>query len=449
MKSFKQPFYGWWIVGAGGIVQWYTSAVFWRGFQAFVPPILSTFGWSHGATAAAVSLQRSESGMISPFVGALLDKYGPRKVMAFGVLVTGGGFIFMSYMQTLWQFYLAIMLLTLGMSFGTFIVFVVTVANWFVRKRARALATLMSFSAIGGLTLPLLVASIDHFGWREMLFATGVGFWIIGFPATLVMKKRPEDHGMLPDGDVIDDDFDDGSGSSGQKRRRRLAVVKEQAITMRQAIKLRFFWQLAIVTSLGQLVSSTNLFHFSALLEYGMTTALAASAAGAVAIGDIGGRAGMAVLGDRFDKRKMLTIAMIMQTVGVAGLASINATILGVNLGLWPLPFFVVFFGLGFGSSIPLRLSILGDYFGRASYGSIVGLMSSVNAIFGAAGPAMVGLIYDLKESYRLGFTILAIMLVISIPMAFGLEPAGRVAAQARAITRRNYRERNRFESPR
>ena len=443
MKSFKQPFYGWWIVASGGIVQWYTSAVFWRGFQAFVPHILGTFGWSHGATAAAVSLQRIESGMISPFVGALLDKYGPRKVMAFGVLVTGAGFIFMSQMQTLWHFYIAISLLTLGMSFGTFIVFVVTVANWFARKRARALATLMSFSAIGGLTLPLLVASIDQFGWREMLMATGIGFWIIGFPATMVMRKRPEDYGMLPDGDVVDED---GAivGRGG-----RFSRVREHAITMRQAVKLRFFWQLAIVTSLGQLVSYTNLFHFSALLEYGMTTALAASAAGAVAIGDLSGRAGIAVLGDRFDKRKMLTIAMLMQTIGVAGLASINATVLGINLGLWPLPFFVVFFGLGFGSSIPLRLSILGDYFGRRSYGSIVGLTSSVNALFGAAGPLMVGLIHDLQGSYRMGFTILAVMLLISIPMALSLEPSSRVAAKARAITRRGYRERNRFESSR
>jgi MFS family permease len=441
MKSFKQPFYGWWIVGAGGIVQWYTSAVFWRGFQAFVPHILGTFGWSSGATGAAISLQRSESGMISPFVGALLDKYGPRKAMAFGVFVTGGGFIYMSRMNALWEFYVAIALLTLGMSFGTFIVFVVTVANWFVRKRARALATLMSFSAIGGLTLPLLVASIETFGWREMLMATGIGFWIIGFPATLVMRKRPEDHGMLPDGEVTDAD---GSGRSIG----RIAGVREQAITMRQAIQLRFFWQLAIATSLGQLVSSTNLFHFSALLEYGMTTALAASAAGAVAIGDLSGRAGMAVLGDKYDKRKMLTVSMIMQTIGVSGLAAINAEVLGVNLGLWPLPFFVVFFGLGFGASIPLRLSILGDYFGRASYGSIVGLMSSVNAIFGAAGPALVGLIHDIEGSYRLGFTAMAIMLVISIPLVLSLEPAGRVAAKARQLTRRMYRERNRFESP-
>ena len=418
------------------MVQWYTSAIFWRGFQAFVPPILETFGWSRGVTGAAISIQRGESGLISPFVGVILDKYGPRKAMAFGVLLTGGGFVYMSQMQSLWQFYVAIGLLTLGMSFGTFIVFVVTVANWFVRKRARALAILMSFSAIGGITLPLLVASIDTFGWREVMLACGIGFWLIGFPATLVMRKQPEDYGMVPDGGPDDESLPSGKAS-------QVGGIREQAITMRQAIKLRFFWQLAIVTSLGQLVSSTNLFHFAALLDYGMTAALAAAAAGAVAIGDLSGRAGIAVIGDRFDKRKMLTIAMIMQTIGVAGLAGINADVFGINLGLWPLPLFVVFFGLGFGSSIPLRLSILGDYFGRTSYGSIVGLTSSVNAVFGAAGPALVGFIYDGTDSYRLGFTTLAIMLVISIPLALGLEPAGRVAAKARQLTRRTYR----FES--
>jgi sugar phosphate permease len=442
MKSPKKPFYGWWIVGAGGIVQLYTSAVFWRGFQAFVPPILSTFGWSHGATAAAVSLQRSESGMISPFVGALLDRYGPRRVMAFGVLVTGTGFVFMSQMQSLWHFYLAISLLTLGMSFGTFIVFVVTVANWFVRKRARALGILMSFSAVAGLTLPLLVASIEHFGWREMLFAAGIGFWVIGFPATLIMRKRPEEYGLRPDG-VTESDSDEHRAPDPDHPN-----IREQAVTMRQAVKLRFFWQLAIITSLGQLVSSTNLFHFAALLEYGMTAALAASAAGFVAIGDVSGRASIAFIGDRFDKRLMLTVAMIMQTLGVAGLAGINATVLGINLGLWPLPFFVVFFGLGFGTSIPLRFSILADYFGTRSFGSIVGLTSSVNAIFGAAGPLLVGLIHDIEGSYRLGFTVLATLLLVAIPMTYGLETRGRVAAKARSLVRNSRITRNQVETP-
>ena len=101
-------------------MQGYASVVFWRGFQAFVNPILETFtGWSSAWFAAAISLQRGESGLISPFVGAALDRYGPKRVMLFGVVVTGCGFITMGLMNSLWQFYLSVMLLALGMSFGT------------------------------------------------------------------------------------------------------------------------------------------------------------------------------------------------------------------------------------------------------------------------------------------------------------------------------------------
>ena len=185
-------------------MQLYASAVFWRGFQAFVEPILSTFtGWSQAAFAAAVSLQRGESGLISPFVGFALDRYGPKRVMIFGIIVTGLGFIAMSLMQTLWHFYAAVLLLALGMSFGTYIVFVATVGNWFVRQRARAFSMLMTFSAVGAFVLPLLVWGIEVFGWRQILLATGVGFWIIGIPIALAMRRRPEDYGLLPDGGAV------------------------------------------------------------------------------------------------------------------------------------------------------------------------------------------------------------------------------------------------------
>ncbi len=162
----SKPFYGWWLVGSGFIVQWYTSAVFWRGFQAFFLPIVGTFGWSQAATAGAISLQRVEGGMFSPFVGFILDRYGPRWALLFGNITTGSAFILMSQVNALWQFYLAVALLTLGMSLGTFMVFITMVSNWFIRNRARALGILMTSSAIGGFTLPLLVGSIDTFGWR-------------------------------------------------------------------------------------------------------------------------------------------------------------------------------------------------------------------------------------------------------------------------------------------
>ena len=155
-RKGNKVFYGWWIVAGGGAVQSYTSAFFWRGFTVFFEALVGAFGWSRGATAAAVSIQRLEGGMISPFVGTLIDKFGPRKVMMFGVIVTGSSFMLLSQVQNLWQFYLAIVMMTIGMSFGTFIVLVVTVGNWFIRRRALALGILMSTSGFGGLTLPLL-----------------------------------------------------------------------------------------------------------------------------------------------------------------------------------------------------------------------------------------------------------------------------------------------------
>ena len=136
-------------------------------------------------------------------------------------------------------------ILTLGMSFGSFIVFVVTVGNWFIQKRARALSILMSFSALGGITLPLLVFLIEGFGWRDVMLIVGIGFWVIGIPASFFMRKKPEFYGLLPDGDLRNNK----NGNSKSSRR-----ISEPSVTFRQALKLRVFWQLAIATSFGQLV---------------------------------------------------------------------------------------------------------------------------------------------------------------------------------------------------
>ncbi len=408
------------------------SSVFWRGFQAFFDAILTTFGWSSAATGAAVSLQRSESGLISPFVGTLLNRYGPRRVMAFGVAVTGAAFIFMSFMQSIWHFYLAIMLLTIGMSFGTFIVFVATVGNWFIRKRGKALALLMSASGLGGLTLPILVFAIDSFGWREVLFSVGIGFWIIGFPVALVLRSRPEDYGQLPDGDQPPPGGLAASATGGRR------PLQEVNITVRNALRMRFFWQLAIASSLGQFVSATNLFHFRALKDFDLSIGLAATIAGAVAFGDLAGRIGIGALGERIDKRYLLGGAFALQTLGMLGLTLVNAEVWGVSFGTWgPSAMFMVGVGLGFGASVPLRLAILADYFGRRSFATMVGITSSVGAIFAATGPLFVGLMDDVYGGFRLPFAILTLSLVIAIPMSFGLESQSRVAARSRQIVRR------------
>lgn len=434
-EGFTKPpririFYGWWIVLSGGLVQGYASAVFFRGFQAFFDPIVATFGWSRAATAAAVSIQRLENGALSPIVGTLIDRFGPRPVMSVGVAVTGGAFILMSRSSTLWEFYLSTVLLAMGLSFGTFVVLVATVGNWFIRRRALALAILMSASAIGGLTLPILVSSISHFGWRDVLMAIGFVFWLIGFPVMLTMRRRPELYGMLPDGASAV--MRAGAGRSGSR------LHREANLTFKQVVRLRFFWQFAAAASIGQLVSSTSVLHLPALRDFGVDPGLAALAAGSIAIGDFFGRISIGFIGERVDKRRVFAGAFTLMAIGTLSLSAVDANIFGLVLPKWvTLPMFAIGFGGGFGASIPLRLAMLADYFGRRSYGTLVGATSAVSAVFGAVGPVFVGATFDISGGYRPAFVILSAVAAAAIPVALTLERPQRVAARARYSARR------------
>ncbi|MBT3941920.1 MAG: MFS transporter [Chloroflexi bacterium] len=397
--------------------------MFWQGFGAFFTPIVDTFGWSRGATALALSFNRIESGGMSIAVGYLLDKYGPRKLMAFGLFVTGLGFIGMSQMQNLWHFYVVMAVLTFGMSFGTFIPIVATVGNWFVRKRSRAIGLLMSASAIGGMTAPLLVWFVDTLGWRDALLSVGIGFWIIGIPAIIVMTRQPEDVGLLPDGDPV------------PKRKpgdMSLPVNTERRTPIFTALRTRFFWQLSIGTSLGHLVSSTTLLHIDAMQSFDISRTTAGIAVFGFGLGSFVGRLVSGLIGDYVDKRYIMAAAFYMQIIGVLGLVSLNATIGGVFLGQWGLVFYSAFFGAGFGSSIPVRMAMIGDYFGRQTYGSMLGIMSTVNAVLGAFGPVFVGVMFDVTDTYRTPFLILIVVLVASGPMMLTLEKPSRVKARFR-----------------
>ena len=414
-SSIRKPniFYGWWIVLSAGIVQWYSSAVFWRGFPPFFDAILSTFGWSTAATGAAVSIQRSESGLISPFVGTVIKKFGPKKVMAFGIFLTGGSFIWMSRMQELWEFYCAITILTLGMSFGTFIIFLAVVGNWFHKNRGKAISMLMAGAGLGGITIPLIVLGIEEFGWRNMIFSVGLGFWILGFPTSLVLRGDPEDYGQYPDGEKPTSDSDS----------KEQVDSRNTGFSVGQALRNGNFWKLALAAGISQSVFTSNLFHLTSFKEFGLTTTFAATIIGLSWWGDISGRIIVGFITDRFDRKKLLTISFSLLTLGILGVSIIGSQneyeYLDKNLGII---LFIIFFGLGFGSSVPLRLTLAADYFGRKNYGSMVGILNTVGAVFGTLSPLLIGLTKDFTGEYKYAYYILTAMMIFSIPLVISLK---------------------------
>lgn len=421
----KRPFYGWWIVAAGSVSQAYTSGTFWQGFGAFFDPIVEHFQWSRAITAAAISIQRTESGVISPFVGYFLDKYGPRRVMLGGVLLTGLGFILLSRVTSLWQFYAAFIIITIGLSFGSFLIVTTTIANWFVTMRARAMSYTSAGSAIGGMLVPAVVWLIEATDWRTGLLIIGIGFWAMGIPVALVMRSNPEAYGYLPDG--REPAREGVAGEQGVARARgkpRAADGPEADFTMQQAVRTRAFWQMAIAMGMGQLIMSASIFQIPAMTSFNVSREMAGLVILGVSIMSLTGRLGSGMLGDRMDKRLVIATAFGCQFIGTVIFATTTA-----GWELWHLLGFIVFWGFGFGASIPVRFALIADYFGRRHYGSVMGILTTVSTAFSVIGPVFVGWMFDLRSNYREPFLILSLTVLVSIPMVLTLTRPVQVKA--------------------
>ena len=405
-------FYGWWIVIAGSVSQGYTSGTFWQGFGAFFDPIVEQFGWGRATTSAAVSLQRTESGMISPFVGWFIDRFGPRSVMLGGIVATGLGFIMLSRINSLWQFYLSFAVITLGLSFGTFLVITTTVANWFVSKRTRAMSIMSAGSAIGGLLVPALVWLIAATDWRTGLLAIGIGFWVMGIPVSLVMRSRPEDYNLLPDGAPSESQRARSDGETGTAPAR-----VEVSYTAREAMRTRVFWQLVLAMGAGQLIISATVHQIPALTSFGVSRGVAGMVILGVSLMSLVGRIAAGWLGDTLDKRHFIAVSFLLQFVGTLIFAYTGSN--------WHLIGFIVFWGIGFGASIPVRFAMLADYFGRRSFGTIMGIMMTFSTLFGVIGPVFVGWMFDARGNYREPFLIMAVSILVSIPLVLTLSKPG------------------------
>ena len=415
--SKRSVFYGWWIVAAGALNQAYSSGTVWQGFGAFFDPIVAEFGWSRAATSGAVSLQNAEQGVISPFVGFFVDRFGPKNVMLGGIVATGFGFILLSRINSLWQFYAAFALITIGLSFGTFIVVTTTVANWFVERRGRALAIMSAGSGLGGLLVPLVVWMISATDWRSGLVIIGVGFWLMGIPVALVMRRRPEDHGMLPDGAQPAEGLL-AEGGEGQTAPRSSVLAAEADFTVKEALHTWTFWQFALAMGAGMLVMLSSVHLIPAMTSFGVGRGTAGLILMGVSLVSLTGRLGSGFLGELMDKRKVIALALACQLVGMLIFAYSTAT--------WHLVIFMLFWGFGFGASIPLRFAMLADFYGRRSFGSLMGLMMTISTMFGVAGPIFVGWMFDVRGNYRDPYLILSFTVLIGIPLILTLRQPNR-----------------------
>ena len=384
-------FYGWYVVGAAGGVQFLAAILWMQSYGAYVVLLQEEFGWSSALVAGAFALTRIESGILGPLQGWLADRYGPRAVLTFGTFLFGIGFMLFSQVNSLLTFYLVFALIAVGSSLGGFATVMVALVNWFSRNRAKAVAISQMGYALGGICVPLVIICLEAFGWRTTAFISGVIVLVAGLPMVQLVRHRPEEIGEIPDGAV--------TGPSDQQRN---VFSKNRDFSAREAMRTASFWLISIGHACALLTVSSIMVHLVPHLTGSMNYSLAqAGLVVALMTGfQMTGQLVGGYLGDRFNKQVICVLCMFSHVLGLSLLAYSSST--------WMVIVFTALHGLAWGIRGPLMVALRADYFGPSSFGTIMGFSSLIVMLGMSAGPIFAGYMADVYGNYQLGFTLLA-----------------------------------------
>jgi sugar phosphate permease len=399
-RRASSVFFGWWIVLGGIGIQILTSGLLNQAYGAYVVTLQAQFGWSKTAFSIAYAIQQVESGLLGPIQGWMLDRFGPRFVMRIGIVLLGSGFILFSQINSLPLFYASFLIMSIGMSMAGFVSVTTTLINWFERKRGTALGIMQTGGAIGGLMVPLVAWSLTTYGWRATAFGSGVAILVLGMPLVQLMRHRPEDYGMLPDG--VKPAAKGEWPPPGGETLVATSAMSRVDFTVREALHTGAFWFLSIGHSLALFVVGAMSVHLIPHLTENIGTSLAAAATvvsimiGAMMAGQLTG----GVLGDRFSKRWISVIAMFGHCAAMMILVYAGS--------LTPVIVAAIIQGFSHGFRGVQMMPLRADYFGRASFGTIMGFSSTVMILGTVSGPIIAGQIADRTGDYRLAFQIMA-----------------------------------------
>lgn len=388
-------FYGWWIVLSSAGIQ-FSSALFWmHSYGAYVVVLQEEFAWSAAIVSGAFALTRVESGLLGPVQGWLTDRFGPRVILIYGNVIFGLGFMLLAFIDSVWTFYAAFVIVAVGGSLGGFATAMVSIVHWFDRHRSKAVAGSQLGFSLGGLCVPLLTVLLQVLGWRVTAFLSGCLILLITVPLSVLIRHYPAEIGDVPDGVM---------------HKRVIAAdepLPKRAFTTVEALRTRSFWFLAIGHGVTLLTVSATMVHLLPHLtrSLGFTLTYASTFLPLLFICQLIGQLAGGVLGDRFDKRLLCTVCLLAH-------ASAMFIVAFASNSFWVISF-TLLHGLAWGIRAPLLVSLRAEYFGPQIFGKILGFSSMITMIGMTIGPLVVGILYDQFQNYWIGFSTVGFLTFI------------------------------------
>jgi len=373
-----------------------------RSFGVFVEPLLHDFGWSRTSISGAFTLSMIVLGMASLVAGKLTDRIGPKKVLIVCALFLGGGYLLMSRITHIWEFYLYCGILTgIGTS-GMFSPILSLVARWFVKRRALMTGILVAGPALGITVIPFLLSLlITSLGWRLSYAVLGASLLIAIIPAALLLKRDPEEMNLRPYGD----EHRVGSPS-----------LQLDGFTLGTAFRTPQFWMLGFIAFCSLFTINVYVVHIVIhAIGLGFSSTSAAMLLSLAAGISIAGRIIVGMVADMIGNKLSLILCYILAAVAYLIILSGSSMVI-LYLAA------VLFGAAGWGAATTIT-PLTASLFGLRAHGTILAHVMIGSTIGGAVGPVLIGYVFDITGSYRYGFLITVAVIAAAMVTALLLKP--------------------------
>ncbi len=398
MKTKPTVTFNWNIVGFSFITLALTYGI-WYSFSVFFVALLKEFHWGRSIGAGAFSLFIIIHGVSGPFVGGLLDRFGPRGVILIGSIFIGSGLALCSLIHTWWQFYIFFGVITaIGVGSTGWIPNTSLIQQRFKEKRGLAMGIISSGIGIGILVcVPFYQLLITRVGWRTAYLFIAIFIPLIIMSMTVAFLKNPP---------TATQSAYTVKGVSPTVSRDSLVINKEwvsKPWTLRRAVMMKTFWLLSLSLFLGNCASQSIFAHQVAFfVDRGLAPLAASYIVGIIGIVSVGGKILWGALSDKIGREITYTLGVICLVIGMIFLILFN------SLPISRLPyFFAFFFSMGYAATAALPPLITADFFEGSAYGRIYGTLNMINNIGGAFGAWFAGFLYDQLGNYLPVFILL------------------------------------------
>lgn len=410
-------YYGWVVVATLGVTETISWGILYYAFSVYLDPMQGELGWSRGDMTGAFSLGVLLTGVAAIPVGRWLDQHGPRLLMTVGSI--GGTVLVVAWsgVVNLTQLYVVWAAIGLAMAATLYDPVFATATRWFERKRLRALTVITLLAGFAStIFLPLAAWLVQLQGWRVSLLTLALILGIGTIPAhALVLRRRPEDIGRLPDGEPVAESNATQTQRPGSERR-----LTPSGMDVGEALRDPSFRWVASSFWLATLATIAISVHFVPYLQdRGYDATFAATVTGLIGAMQVVARLILAPFGERTSPRTLTAATLTLLPVSIVVLLLVQSSA-GVFL-------FVALFGAARGAGTLTRPAMVAHLYGRAQFASIAGVLQFSLSIAQALAPVGAGVAYDRMGSYEPVFWSLAGLSVIAVLVILPVREPSRV----------------------